>query len=277
MNPSLQPVVGIYSVFSSDVKMLQDLKSQLSLPIIETPPTELPAGQFCVVLEEDNSLALHFTGRGVPGSIKVDFLKGSAAHRRQFGGGKGQLIAKAVGIKKSFRPNVLDLTAGLGQDAFVLAGLGCKLTMIERVDIVYQLLDDGLQRALMNGDIELREIVSTMQLKNCNAIDYLKSLLNDNVKADVIYLDPMFPEREKKAKVKKSMSAFHSLVGSDDDAGELLQLALMCANYRIVVKRPRKAMSIAEQYPQLNLPKAGLVLEGKSSRYDIYPLAKLPD
>jgi 16S rRNA (guanine1516-N2)-methyltransferase len=87
----------------------------------------------------------------------------------------------------------------------------------------------------------------------------------------------MFPEREKSALVKKNMAVFQALVDGDIDAGELLEQALTKAKYRVVIKRPRKALSIAEQFPEKKLPKASLVLEGKSSRYDIYPIAKMPD
>ena len=256
-----------------------ELAKLLQLPIIEQLPKEIKSGQFVLTIEADQSLSLHFTGRGVPSPIRVDFLEGPVAHRRQFGGGKGQLIAKAVGIKQGFRPHVLDLTAGLGQDGFVLATLGCQVTLLERVDPIFHLLNDGLTRAHESSDLEVRAIVDKMTLVHQNSLEYLQSASKQGIEtiADVIYLDPMFPEREKKAKVKKGMAAFHSIVGDDGDAGELLALALNKAKYRVVIKRPRKALSLAQQYDSLSLPEAGLVLEGKSSRYDIYPIAKMPD
>ncbi|MGH1439669.1 MAG: class I SAM-dependent methyltransferase [Cellvibrionaceae bacterium] len=270
---TLPPIAGVFADMASGQQKRDELADSLQLPVIQHKPTALPSGQFVVAIEADNSVALHFTGRGAPNPIRVDFLSGATAHRRQFGGGKSQLIAKAVGIKTRFRPHVLDLTAGLGQDAFVLATLGCPMTLVERVGVVFHLLKDGLDRALLSSDHDLRSIVSSMHLVQQNALNYLKA----ESSVDVIYLDPMFPERDKKAKVKKGMTAFHSIVGEDNDAGELLALALTKAKYRVVIKRPRKALSLAQQYPSLNLPKAGLVIEGKSSRYDIYPIAKMPD
>jgi len=74
----------------------------------------------------------------------------------------------------------------------------------------------------------------------------------------------MFPHREKTSLVKKEMRVFRPLVGDDDDAALLLQVALDLATHRVVVKRPRKAPAVSGQPP-------GYVLEGKSSRYDIYP------
>lgn len=264
-------VLGIYSTLPPTYSNQALLTKTLSLPLLKDPPAALAEGDFVLVEEADKRLTLHFTGRGTPSPLQVDFLSGSAAHRRQFGGGKGQLIAKAVGVKQGFRPSVLDLTAGLGQDAFVLATLGCELTLVERVPLIHALLDDGLNRA--RADENLREITARMNCYLINGIDYLKQLQD---KVDVIYLDPMFPPREKSAKVKKAMAAFHQLVGLDEDAGELLSLALEKARYRVVIKRPRKAPTISEEYPALKLPKNGLTLSGKSSRYDIYPLAKMP-
>ena len=96
------------------------------------------------------------------GAIKVDFVEGAVAHRRKFGGGRGQDIAKAVGLKHGFTPHVLDATAGLGRDAFVLAGLGCQLTLMERMPVVAALLDDGIERAKLNHDVA--DIANNMQL-----------------------------------------------------------------------------------------------------------------
>ncbi len=79
----------------------------------------------------------------------------------------------------------------------------------------------------------------------------------------------MFPERKKSAKVKKQMQAFHAIVGTDADADGLLALALNVATYRVVVKRPAGANYLAEKKPSYSL-------EGKSTRYDIYTLKKLP-
>ena len=63
------------------------------------------------------------------------------------------MIAKAVGIAQGVRPQVLDATAGLGKDAFVLASLGCQMTLIERQPLIAALLEDGLARA--RGDDEV--------------------------------------------------------------------------------------------------------------------------
>ena len=106
------------------------------------------AAQLGLPLNDDSAaVALQQLGAQAPGPVRVDFVEGQAAHRRLFGGGSGQMIAKAVGVAQGVRPQVLDATAGLGKDAFVLASLGCQMTLIERQPLVAALLADGLQRA----------------------------------------------------------------------------------------------------------------------------------
>lgn len=202
--------------------------------------------------------------------VAADFDHGSVAHRRQFGGGKGQMIAKAVGVSGHFTPRVLDATAGLGRDAFVLATLGVQVTLLERSAIVHALLNDGLGRArimaLEAGDHALTEIIGRMHLMPADSLAHLGQ--TDEL-YDVVYLDPMFPERKKTALVKKEMRIFHHVVGSDDDADALLAPALARARYRVVVKRPKLAPFLNQQTPSYQL-------KGKSSRFDIYTLSALP-
>lgn len=141
--------------------------------------------------------------------------------------------------------------------------------MLERNAIVFNLLQDGIARASQSEDSSLREIIARMALLSGDARSYLQvSMANDY--ADVIYMDPMFPERKKSAKVKKEMQAFHQIVGADEDAAELLPLALERARYRLVIKRSTSAGYLADLQPSYSL-------EGKSTRFDIFALRKLPD
>ncbi|OUS10341.1 hypothetical protein A9Q90_01650 [Gammaproteobacteria bacterium 54_18_T64] len=199
--------------------------------------------------------------------IRCDFIAGELRHRRLYGGGKNQMILKATGLNKH-KPSVMDLTAGLGRDSYVLATAGARVTMFERQPIVAALLADGLQRLREGGDGEELAIAQRLFLHRGDSLDCLAALAEQEA-PDVIYLDPMFPERGKTAKVKKSMAFFHHLVGSDEDAAALLPLALQTARYRVVVKRPRHAPPLADMKP-------GLSFEGKSTRFDVYPLKKMP-
>jgi 16S rRNA (guanine1516-N2)-methyltransferase len=199
---------------------------------------------------------------GRSGAVRVDFAAGKTRHRRVFGGGKGQQIAKAVGIQGGVRPSILDLTAGLGGDAFVLASLGCPVSMAERQPIVRALLADGLVRGAL--DIDVGDIVAAMSLNKGDALSVMAGWKRGQSEApQVIYLDPMFPHSGKSAQVKKEMALFRTLVGADDDADVLLAPALALASHRVVVKRPRIAPDLAQHKPTYRL-------EGKSNRFDIY-------
>lgn len=216
----------------------------------------------------DQGVSLQQTGKGAPGPVKASFVEGKNLHRLRHGGGKGQLIAKAVGLNKGVVPHVLDVTAGLGRDAFVLASLGCRVDMFERVPVVELLLQHAIAQARDSIDPAIAESAQRMNLCFGDALNYLQSA-NEPV-ADVIYLDPMYPEQGKSAAVKKEMRVFHDIVGQNNDDYLLLEEALKKARYRVVVKRPRKGVAIAGKKPSV-------VLEGKSSRYDIYTIRRLED
>ncbi|CAH1043433.1 16S rRNA (guanine(1516)-N(2))-methyltransferase (EC [Halomonas sp. TD01] len=210
----------------------------------------------------DGQLALSGDERQYGKPLSVDFAAGKAAHRRQFGGGRGQLVAKACGLAKGITPNVVDATAGLGRDAFVLASLGANVLLIERVAAIAALLQDGLARAAKTDTTA--EIALRMTLRHCDAAEQLAALVESAAfDPEVIHLDPMFPHREKSALVKKEMRLFRELAGDDDDAPRLLEAALDVATHRVVVKRPRKA-------PPIDGPAPQHTLEGKTSRYDLY-------
>ena len=215
------------------------------------------ADDLLVLVLTDTQLELRKIDEPKLGAVAVDFVTGAAAHRRKFGGGKGQTIAKAIGLKGKSGLSVIDATAGLGRDAFVFASLGCQVTLVERSPVVAALLQDGLLRAYQDPEIGAW-MQMNMQLQFESGIDWLAS-----AKADVVYLDPMFPHKKKSALVKKEMRVFQHLVGPDLDADALLAPALAAAQYRVVVKRPDYAPWLADRKPTL-------ALTTKNNRFDIY-------
>ncbi len=212
-----------------------------------------------------DGLSLRLSGPDAPGPVRVDFVEGALAHRRLFGGGAGQMVARAVGVRGSIRPNLLDATAGLGRDAFVLAALGCDVIMLERQPVIAALLADGLERARQSGG-KVADIAGRMRLIQADAIQTMRDW--EGPVPQVIHLDPMFPHRDKSALVKKEMRLFRPLAGDDTDAPALLEAALQLASHRVAVKRARKAPAIEGQAPSAQLT-------GQSSRYDIYGKRKL--
>jgi len=198
--------------------------------------------------------------------IYVDFAEGANAHRQKFGGGKGQAIAKAVGLNKGATPTVLDATAGMGKDAFVLASLGCQVTLVERQEPIYALLVDGFRRAMMSE--HLPWFNDRMKLQHDTSQDAMNNAIKLQQNFDVVYLDPMFPHREKSAAVKKDMALFQTFVGTDDDADELLPLAYELADKRVVVKRPDYAPFLQNKTPSTQI-------KTKKNRFDVYVKAAM--
>lgn len=199
-------------------------------------------------------------------NVYVDFAEGANAHRQKFGGGKGQAIAKAVGLNKGATPSVFDATAGMGKDAFVLASLGCQVTLVERQDAIFALLTDGFRRALASEDLPW--FTERMSLIHSSSHQALEKAIAEKKQYDVVYLDPMFPHREKSAAVKKDMALFQTFVGSDNDADQLLPLAMQLATKRVVVKRPDYAPFLNEQTPSSQI-------KTKKNRFDLYVKAAM--
>ncbi|MCK4713158.1 MAG: class I SAM-dependent methyltransferase [Marinosulfonomonas sp.] len=188
--------------------------------------------------------------------LTIDFTTGAVAHRRQFGGGRGQALPRAIGMKSGKTPDVVDATAGLGRDAFLLASLGAQVTLIERSAQMHALLADAMQRA---ADSDVAEIIKRMTLLHGDAKDLLPDL-----SPEVVLIDPMHPPRSKSALVKKEMRQIRQIVGVDSDAPALMQVALSCARNRVVLKWPQKAD------PMEGIPKPSHQIGGKSTRYDVF-------
>ena len=205
-------------------------------------------------------IGLRQSGRKAPNPVLIDFVGGTLGFRGKNSSHSKELVANAVGVKGEHTPKVLDATAGLGRDAFILASRGCDVQMLERSPVVALMLEDALRRA--SGDAEVASVVERMQLHQGDASDFMRSLRPDEF-PEVVYLDPMFPERSKTASVKKEMRLLQQLLGADLDTRELFEIALRVATRRVVVKRPRLAPCISDLKPHH-------VVEGKSGRFDIY-------
>ncbi len=93
---------------------------------------------FCLRRDAEDRLSLaapHLEGYG---AMVVDWA--SADVQRRIGGGRKQLLAKAVGLHKKPTLRVFDGTAGLGRDGFTLASLGATVTLAERNPVLLALL-----------------------------------------------------------------------------------------------------------------------------------------
>lgn len=211
----------------------------------------------------EGNLCLMPENAKIGGPVYVDFSSGASTQRLKTSGVK-QDIAKACGFKKGIKPTVLDATAGLGADAFVLASLGAQVDLLERNSDVYALLNDGLLRALA-GDTDIAAIANRMTLLACQeSVAFLQQSAAFDKSYDCVFLDPMFPERSKAAKVKKAMQYLHDVAGIDEAQEPLLlNAAKALAQKRVVAKRPKLAPYLADVKPDLQF-------KGKTLRYDVY-------
>jgi 16S rRNA (guanine1516-N2)-methyltransferase len=262
-----QHELALLAASAADYASATDLAQRLDLPLLATgTEPALCQTATALLIIDDGVLRLQLTGRGAPGPVWVDF--GSAGMRHRRNSGARELLGRAVGHGKKPVLNVLDATAGLGTDAFVLADLGCEVVLCEREPVIVELLRSGLQFAGGSGDHWLEGVVQRMCLSPGDARDKASAEMQG---VDVIYLDPMFPPRRKSAAVKKEMALFQFLLegtAGPQDADDLLRWALLQNTPRVVVKRPAKAASLAGQEPSHRI-------NGKSVRYDVYVHRKL--
>lgn len=199
--------------------------------------------------------------RGPGGAVlRADFVGGALGWRLAHGGGRGQAVARAVGMRKGKPPpRVLDATAGLGRDAAVLAALGCRVTALERHPAVHALLADALERARADPAAAAR-LGDRLELRCGDARAVLRAAEGRGF--DCVYLDPMHPERSGSALVKQEMRLFRALVGDDPDAADLLEAALASGAPRVAVKRPAGASPLA--------PGPALRIAGRTTGFDVY-------
>ena len=194
----------------------------------------------------------------VEAELKIDFVTGAVGHRLRFGGGRGQDLAKAMGLRAGKTPIIVDATAGLGRDSFLLASLGAQVILIERSEKMHALLVEGMNRAENEGG-EFREIIGRMTLMKGDAKDLIPEL-----PGEAIMIDPMHPPRQKSALVKRELRQVREIVGTDDDAADLVRIALAHAYNRVVLKWPAKADPID------GLKACTHQILGKTTRYDVF-------
>ena len=190
-----------------------------------------------------------------------DFVNGPVGYRFRSGASRKHALARAAGFARGNIPTVVDATAGLGRDAFLLACSGAQVTLLERSEEVHGLLRDALARAVAESP-ELATVVARMTLIQGDARDLLPRL-----RADTVIVDPMHPPRTNSAIVKLEMRLLRDLVGTDPDALELMRAALAADCRRVVLKWPLRAR------PLEGLRKPSHSIAGKTVRYDVFMMA----
>lgn len=168
-------------------------------------------------------------------------------------------VQQSQGLLKACKPSknlqVIDATAGLGRDAFILASSGADVLMLERNPVLAALLADAIGRFE-----NISETSGSFAVMHVDAKDYLTKLPAENY-PDVIYIDPMHPERKKSALVKKEMQILQEVIGPDQDANALLATAITVAKQRVVMKWPQKSSPLLTPKYSIN---------GTTVRFDVY-------
>jgi len=242
--------VYIFAADESAKEYAKKISLATGAVITETPPGN-PA-EFVLLRAAASGLSLVCGGM----EIKGDFSR--LAKRARKSNLREELIVRAVKLKDIPRPHVTDATAGLGEDSFLLAAAGCTVTLYERDPVIAALLEDALIRG--KEDAQTSDICARMTLVKADSIAAMRVL---ETKPDVIFLDPMFPEREKSALVKKKLQLLKQLEPPCADGEELFCAAAAALPRRIVVKRPPKGPFLAGRKPDHSLT-------GKAVRFDCY-------
>lgn len=168
-----------------------------------------------------------------------------------------ELLVRAARVRGVEAPTAVDATAGLGEDSLLLAAAGFTVTMFEKDPVIAALLRDALERAAANP--ELAPVAARMTLVEGDSVAGLRDL---GFSPDVVFLDPMFPERTKSAAVKKKFQLLHHLERPCDNEAELLGAALTAHPRKVVIKRPPKGPLLAGAKPSYQVA-------GKAVRYDV--------
>ncbi len=238
-----QGAVAVVAATAADEARAGAWAARMQVPLLPRSAWEGGAGGAVVVWVDEDGLALR--GPAAAGAAPV-----RPEPPRTRPGGREPLL-RAVGAW----PDIIDATAGWAGDAGVLAAAGRRVRMIERQPVLAALLADALER---------------WRAAALPAADRLELLVGDaltllpNASADVVLLDPMYPERGKRARKGEGLHLARALVGGDVDQAALLDVARSAARRRVVVKRPRQAPPLA------GLPPSGAFV-GRTTRFDIYP------
>ena len=249
---------ALYVTSSANQTAAKATADELNITIIpESSPSPLPDSYLRL---DENGLSL---AEG-PHTLRGDFAR--FLPRLVPNNLNHELLVRAAKIRKAQGPlSAVDATAGLGEDAFLLAAVGFQVRLYERNPVIAALLQDALRRGM--GNPELVPILSRMHFHKGDSIEELPRL---DFAPDIVVLDPMFPERKKSGLIRKKFQILHQLESPCSEEEKLLDAALSCHPVRIVIKRPLKGPCLAGRKPSYTL-------KGRAIRYDCIVPPQKPD
>ncbi|MDN5869392.1 MAG: class I SAM-dependent methyltransferase [Nitrococcus sp.] len=253
--PGSAGLVGVLPTAEECHAAARALARRLDAKLIECPPAR---GLYLACSPEALWLRLRTAGREL--AVRAQLSGGQQAYRADRASARGEAIARACGLARHGSRQVVDATAGLGRDAYILAQLGARVTLIERSPVVFALLEDACERAARRAPT--LSSLARMRLIAGDAAAWLRTCTRKE-RPQVVYLDPMYPRQIKRAAPRKEMQVLQVLLGVVDTADTLLQVAQQTATERVVVKRPRHAEPLAGERPDYQIV-------GRSTRFDVY-------
>jgi 16S rRNA (guanine1516-N2)-methyltransferase len=227
--------------------MAESFSRRNNVPIVDNPSDEL------TLIFDANGVSLSGFGLSYRGDFETMLhrvTKGRLAHE--------MLVRAAKSDKQNLR--AVDATAGMGEDSFLLAAYGYEVTLYEQNPVIAALLKDALRRAKRNP--ALKEIAGRMHLIQGDSVEFLAKQLDS---PDIVYLDPMFPERQKSGLINKKLQLIQKLEPPCSAEMDLFDAAIKSGPAKVIVKRPLKSPHLAEREPSYTL-------KGKAIRYDCYVL-----
>ncbi len=229
---------------------------RLGVPLLEAYP-DGPG----VALVAEAPPALQILGRKAPGPVRLDFTDPRLQRRAAGTTVRRDPLARAVGLHRRPGTAVVDATAGLGRDGWILAHLGARVAWVEASPTLAVLLRGALDRAANEPGLS-----ATAQRLALHPGD-LRQVLGELPAAEreVVYLDPMYPSGTTRGGVGREAQALRQLHGGTAGAtdGELLAAAREHATRQVVVKRPQRAHPVDGPAPARSVP-------GRAIRFDIY-------
>lgn len=183
-------------------------------------------------------------GRRCGARLRLDWTSQRVIRRLRAASRRTEPLLAAVGAARS--AVIVDATAGLCGDALILAAAGYRVLAFERSPVVVALVLDAMERALSTASEPLVAACRRVELRCADSGHVLPELARA-ARPEVVYLDPMFPPRERVA-VRKELALLRTIVGESQNESGLLDAARRAALTRVVVKRHPTAPPISPGY-----------------------------
>ena len=234
-------IEGIKALNVSTQIRAKKLSEKYNVPLINSESAE-------TYVSIDGQSILH------SGNYKLENSFSEGKFRARISQYQGEsLLKKAIGWQSTSQKHILDTTGGLGHDAFILALLGQKITVLEKNTGLCILIEEALN--------------NLPKLPYFNNARNNISIINKDSRAfltsaehfDVIYIDPMF-NSEKKLKRSKQMEFLANYLAEYDDPSiDFYQTKFK----RMVIKKEFRSSSGIKDDPAISF-------KGASIKYDVY-------